>query len=166
MQHLLRYVYEHNSERMELIFDPDSPIGSTRNMRTWYTTRPTIPTVRSQISHMVGDSAWEGFAANLLESSPLVAAYTKNDHLGYQIYYLWNGSRRRFLPDFMIRMANGKTLVLEIKGVDDEQNRAKRSALAAWVEGVNQRGGFGVWAWDVAFEPYQVRDILSQHGAG
>jgi type III restriction enzyme len=166
VQHLLRYLYEHNTERMELIFDPDSPIGSTRNMRTWYTTRPTIPTVRSQISHMVGDSAWEGFAANLLESSPLVAAYAKNDHLGYQIYYLWNGSRRRFLPDFLIRMANGKTLVLEIKGVDDEQNRAKRSALAAWIEGVNQRGGFGVWAWDVALEPYQVRDILTRHGAG
>ena len=48
---------------MELIFDEDAPIGSTRQMRTWYTTRPTIPTVKSQVSHVVGDSAWEGFAA-------------------------------------------------------------------------------------------------------
>jgi type III restriction enzyme len=165
VQHLLRYVYEHNSERMELIFDEDAPIGSTRQMRTWYTTKPTIPTVRSQISHVVGDSAWEGYAANLFERSDAVAAYVKNDHLGFQIHYLWNGARRRYLPDFLIRLTNGKTLILEIKGIDDDQNRAKRSALAAWVEGVNQKGGFGRWAWDVAFEPSQIQDVIAGHAA-
>jgi len=53
---------------------------------------------------------------------------------------------------------------LDIKGVDDDQNRAKRSALDAWVKGVNQKGGFGTWAWDVAFEPHQIQDILAAHG--
>ncbi len=165
VQHLLRHVYEHNSERMELIFDADAPIGSTRQMRTWYTTRPTIPTVKSQVSHVVGDSTWEGYAANLFERSEAVASYVKNDHLGFQIHYLWNGSRRRFIPDFIVRLTNGKTLVLEIKGVDDDQNRAKRSALAAWVEGVNQKGGFGRWVWDVAFEPSQIQDVITKHGS-
>jgi len=56
------------------------------------------PTVRSQISHMVADSAWEQFAANLLETSPLVDAYAKNDHLGFQVHYLWNGAKRRYIP--------------------------------------------------------------------
>ena len=77
---------------------------------------------------------------------------------------MWNGAKRRFIPDFLIRLANGKTLVLEIKGIDDDQNRAKRSALDAWVKGVNQKGGFGVWTWDVAFEPHQIQDILAAHG--
>ncbi len=163
VQHLLRHVYEHNSERMELIFDADAPIGSTRQMRTWYTTRPTIPTMKSQVSHVVGDSTWEGYAANLFERSEAVSSYVKNDHLGFQIHYLWNGSRRRFIPDFIVRLTNGKTLVLEIKGVDDDQNRAKRSALAAWVEGVNQKGGFGRWVCDVVFEPHQIQDLLSRH---
>ena len=163
VQHLLRHVYEHNSERMELIFDADAPIGSTRQMRTWYTTRPTIPTVKSQVSHVVGDSTWEGYAANLFERCEAVASYVKNDHLGFQIHYLWNGSRRRFIPDFIVRLSNGKTLVLEIKGVDDDQNRAKRSALAAWVEGVNQKGGFGRWSWDVVFEPNQIQDTIARH---
>jgi len=54
-------------------------------------------------------------------------------------------------------------LVLEIKGVDDDQNRAKRSALAAWVEGVNQKGGFGRWSWDVVFEPNQIQDTIARH---
>lgn len=163
VQHLLRHVYESNSERMEPIFDEEFPIGSTRNMRTWYTTKPNFPTVRSQISHVVGDSSWEGHAANVFETSPLVEAYAKNDHLGFQVYYLWNGARRRFIPDFLVRLTNAKTLVLEIKGEDSEQNKAKRAALGAWVDGVNQKGGFGQWCWDVAFEPAQVLDIIASH---
>lgn len=164
--HLLRYVDEHNAERMELIFDEGAPIGSTRDMRTWYTTRPTIETVKSQISHVVGDSAWEGHVCNVLETSSLVSAYAKNDHLGFQIYYMWRGSRRRFIPDFLVRLRNGVTLVLEIKGVDDDQNRAKRAALSAWVQGVNQRGGFGLWAADVLFDPALVQDLLHSHAVG
>ena len=160
VEYLLRYVYEQNTERVELIFDEDAPIGSTRYMRTWYTTKPNLPTVRSQISHVVGDSAWEGHAANVFETSNNVVSYVKNDHLGFQIYYMWNGSRRRFLPDFLVRLKNGKTLVLEIKGVDDDQNRAKRAALATWVQGVNQKGGFGVWTQAVAFAPSQIPDLL------
>ncbi|MDP1690676.1 MAG: hypothetical protein Q8L49_01715 [Burkholderiaceae bacterium] len=88
----------------------------------------------------------------------------KNDHLGFQVFYLWGGSRRRFVPDFIVRLANGKTLVLEIKGEDSAQNRAKRDALVQWVEAVNAKGGFGAWCWDVAFAPAEVQDILARHG--
>jgi type III restriction enzyme len=114
---------------------------------------------------MVADSAWEQYAANVLESSPLVTSYAKNDHLGFQIYYLWNGARRRYIPDFLIRLTNGKTLVLEIKGEDSEQNRAKRSTLDAWVKGVNAKGGFGEWCWDVAFEPAVILDLVARHAS-
>ena len=164
VQHLLRYLLQQNQERIEPVFDEEFPVGSTRYMRTWYTTKTCQPAQKSQISHVVADGAWEAHAANLLESSPLVQAYAKNDHLGFQVYYMWNGAKRRYIPDFLVRLANGKTLVLEIKGVDDDQNRAKRSALDAWVKGVNQKGGFGTWAWDVAFEPHQIQDILAAHG--
>ena len=165
VQHLLRFVVEQNQERIEPVFDEEFPIGSTRAMRTWYTTKVCHPTQRSQISHMVADSAWEQYGANLLETSKQVAAYAKNDHLGFQIYYLWNGARRRFIPDFLIRLSNGKTLVLEIKGEDSEQNRAKRAALDVWVKGVNSKGGFGAWCWDVAFQPAQIHDIVEKHAA-
>ena len=163
VQHLVRFVREQNFERIEPVFDEEYPIGSTRYMRTWYTTRLCTPTRRSQVSHVVVDSAWEQHAANVLETHRGVDAYAKNDHLGFQIYYLWNGARRRFLPDFLIRLANGKTLVLEIKGEVSEQDRAKRSALDAWVKAVNSKGGFGVWAQDVAFEPAQMQDIIARH---
>jgi len=163
VQHLLRYLLPQNQERIEPVFDPEFPIGSTRDMRTWYTTKACLPAQKSQISHMVADGAWEAHTANVLETSPLVQAYAKNDHLGFQIYYMWNGSKRRFIPDFLIRLTDGKTLVLEIKGIDDDQNRAKRAALEVWVKGINQKGGFGSWSCDVAFQPHQIQDILSHH---
>ena len=163
VQHLLRYVTEQNRERLEPVFDEESPIGSTASMRTWYTTKTCHPARSSQISHMVADSSWEQYAANILDQSSRVTAYAKNDHIGFQVWYLWNGVRRRFIPDFLVRLTNGKTLVLEIKGEDSEQNKAKREALGMWVRAVNERGGFGVWCWDVAFEPVQMQDILTKH---
>ncbi|MGY0619874.1 DEAD/DEAH box helicase family protein [Lysobacter sp. A378] len=163
VQHLLRYLIEQNQERIEPVFDEEYPIGSTRYMRTWYTTRACQAAQKSQISHMVADGAWEAHAANVLETSKLVQSYAKNDHLGFQVYYMWNGAKRRYIPDFLLRLSNGKTLALEIKGEDSEQNKAKRSALDTWVKGVNQKGGFGVWCWDVAFEPHQIQDILATH---
>ena len=165
VQHLVRHVHEQNQERLEPVFDEEAPIGSTRNMRTWYSTKPCLPTVKSQISHMLADSAWEQHAANMLEMSDQVAAYAKNDHLGFQLYYLWNGVRRRYLPDFLIRLGNGKTLILEIKGEDSEQNRAKRAALDVWVQAVNGKGGFGLWCCDVVFEPAQMQDVLIHHSS-
>ena len=52
--------------------------------------------------------------------------------------------------------------MLEIKGEDSEQNRAKRAALDVWVKAVNAKGGFGKWCWDVAFQPAQIQDILQK----
>lgn len=160
VQHVLRYLIEQNSERFEPVFDESFPLGSTRYMRTWFTTRTCQPTKKSQISHVVADGAWEAHAANVMEISDLVSAYAKNDHLGFHIYYMWSGAKRRYVPDFLVRLVNGRTLVLEIKGEDDDQNRAKRAALDTWVKAVNSRGGFGSWCWDVAFEPSQLHDIL------
>jgi type III restriction enzyme len=163
VQHLLRFVTEQNTTSLAPIYDEENPIGSTGQMRTWYTTKPSTPTIRSHISHVVGDSAWEQYAANIFEAHADVTSYAKNDHLGFQIHYLWAGSRRRFVPDFLIKLANGKTLILEIKGEDSPQNRAKRDALAEWIAAVNTVGGFGNWVWGVAFQPAEVHDILAQH---
>lgn len=163
VQHLLRHVSEQNQERLEPVFDEDTPIGSTGRMRTWYTTRIVNPTRKSHISHVVVDGAWEQYTANALENSSLVSAWAKNDHLEFHIYYLWQGARRRYIPDFLIRLSNGRTLVLEVKGQDSEQDRAKRAALATWVSAVNLKGGFGVWCCDVAFQPAEVHDILARH---
>lgn len=165
VQHVLQYVREQNTTSLVPVYDEENPIGSTALMRTWYTTKPNVPTVKSHISHVVGDSAWEQYAANVFEHDRTndVISYAKNDHLGFQIHYMWQGSKRRFIPDFIVKLANGKMLALEIKGEDSPQNKAKRDALAEWVLAVNAAGGFGTWIWDVAFEPSHVHDIIIHH---
>lgn len=163
VQHLMRFVSEQNTTALAPVFDAEHPIGSTGQMRPWYTTKPAVSTVKSHISHVVGDSAWEQHAANVFETRDEVTAYAKNDHLGFHVFYLWEGSRRRYVPDFIVRLANGTMLALEIKGVDSPQNKAKRAALAEWVRAVNQAGGFGAWAADVAFEPARIIDVILKH---
>ena len=112
---------------------------------------------------MVFDSTWEKAVADLLETSECVVTYAKNEHLGFRVHYLWNGSTRRYIPDFLVRLTSGKTLVLEVKGEDSEQNQAKRTAMEAWVGAVNAKGGFGVWSSDVASEMAMLRDVLAHH---
>jgi len=53
--------------------------------------------------------------------------------------------------------------VLEVKGQDSEQNRAKRAAMDVWIKAVNEQGGFGSWCFDTVFDPSLVRDVISAH---
>ena len=78
-----------------------------------------------------------------LEHNPSVTAWVKNDHLGFEILYIYNGVVRKYRPDFIIRMDSGVHVVLEVKEQDSDENRTKRRFLAEWVEAVNAHGGFG-----------------------
>lgn len=91
--------------------------------------------MRSQISHMLADSAWEQHVANLLETSPLVEAYAKNDHLGFQVYYMWNGAKRRYIPDFLIRLTMVRAAVRRRRRFQS----SGRDAYQAWVGSSNSK---------------------------
>ncbi|RJP40422.1 MAG: type III restriction endonuclease subunit R [Desulfobacteraceae bacterium] len=158
--HVNRFVEMQNIESLSPCFDQEFPIGSTGFMRTWYTTKFCAPTKKSQISHVVYDSTWEKAVADFCERSSRVAAWAKNDHLNFKIRYLYRGSGRNFIPDYLIRLDTGKTLVLEVKGQDSEQNKAKRAAMRTWIQAVNEHGGFGKWAFDVVFEPAKIPDAV------
>lgn len=161
--HVHRFVTEQNVERLAAVFDESRPIGSTAQMRPWLTTKPCQPTRHSQISHAVHDSVWEKAVVDICEKRKFVAAWAKNDHLDFTVRYLWKGSTRNFVPDYLIRFTNGKTLVLEVKGQDSEQNKAKRSAMQTWVKTINEQGGFGQWCFDVVFDPAKIMDVISSH---
>ena len=68
-----------------------------------------------------------------------------------------------FRPDFLVRLTNGKILVLEVKGQDNNQNKTKRDFLAEWVNAVNGHGGFGSWASDVSRNAKDAASILERH---
>jgi type III restriction enzyme len=163
--HVSRFVHLQNQEKLAVCFDQEYPIGSTGFMRTWFTTKHCCPTEKSQISHAVYDSTWEKAVADLCEREPSVQAWAKNDHLNLKIRYLYRGASRNFIPDYLIRFANGKTLILEVKGLDSEQNKAKRAAIQTWIDAVNEQGGFGKWDFEVVFEPAKIRDVIMAQAA-
>jgi type III restriction enzyme len=134
-------------------------------MIPWYTGKPCWATERSHINFCVFDSTWEASEAYHLDRSPLVEAWVKNDHLGFEILYLFNGVVQKYRPDFLIRLTSGATLVLEVKGQDSQQNQAKRQALGEWVDAVNAHGGFGRWASAVSYDPADIADILAAHAS-
>jgi type III restriction enzyme len=136
-------------------------------MRPWFTSRPCQPTTRSHISHCVYDSTWESAEAFWLDhdsADKTVIAWAKNDHLGFDVRYVFEGGVSKYWPDFLIRLRNGKTLVLEVKGKNRPRDIAKRAAMRDWVEAVNADGRFGQWCCDVSFTPGDVIDILARHG--
>ena len=166
VEHLMRYVVEQNEESLELIYDEECPIGSTSNMRTWYTTKPCQPTTKSQINSVVVDAGWEAHVANVIESPSMgnyIEAYAKNDHLGFFVYYMWNGSKRKYIPDYLIKLINGKTLLLEVKGQITEQEEAKWSATRKLMTAINSKKAFGKWEFDVVTEMAKVHDVILKH---
>jgi type III restriction enzyme len=163
VQHIWEIIRFENTQTLELVIDTDRPIRSTGDMMTWYTARPWEYTVKSHINRCVFDSTWEASEAFELERNNKVAAWVKNDHLGFAIYYTYQGVVHTFYPDYLIRLTNGNYLVLEVKGKEDQQNRSKREFLDEWVKAVNAHGGFGIWGWDVSRNPADVSDILLKH---
>ncbi|WP_058868415.1 BPTD_3080 family restriction endonuclease [Chloracidobacterium thermophilum] len=163
VQHVWGAVRQENTERLTPVFDRDHPIRSTGEMRTWYTGKPCARTKKSHINVCVYDSTWEASDAFALEDSEVVSAWVKNDHLGFEVVYIYNGVVRKYRPDFIVRLKSGEMLILETKGQDTEQDRVKRHYLDEWVQAVNAHGGFGHWRWAVAHHPGEIRDILIQH---
>ena len=103
-------------------FDSSGP--SQHGEWLWHTGRPWTDTERSHINRCVFDSAWEASEAFALDRHLDVVAWAKNDHLGFEIVYVFDGVVRKYRPDFLMKLKTGTTLVLEVKGQDSPQNQA------------------------------------------
>jgi type III restriction enzyme len=164
VQHILDAIRFENTEKLEPVFDRDRPIRSTGDMGTWYTGRPCERAKRSHINFCVYDSAWEASEAFELDRNANVEAWVKNDHLGFEVLYVYRGVVRKYRPDFLIRLVSGDYLILEVKGRDGEQDQVKRRFLDEWVKAVNDQAGFGHWNWEVSKNPADLPDILGRLG--
>ena len=164
VQHMWESISGENTESLVPVFDTERPIVSTGDMRTWYTGRPCEYTKRSHVNFCVYDSTWESADAFQLDRHENVDAWVKNDHLGFEVLYVYKGVVHKYRPDFVIRLKRGNFLVLETKGQDSDQDKTKREFLDKWVKAVNEHGGFGSWRWAVAQKPGDVVDILTRNG--
>lgn len=162
VQHIWDAVRQENTERLVPVFDRDHPIRSTEEMRTWYTGKPCARTRRSHVNVCVYDSTWEASDAFALDESDAVASWAKNDHLGFEVLYIYRGVVRKYRPDFLVRLASGDMLILETKGENTDQDKVKRSYLNQWVEAVNAHGGFGKWACAQTSSPGEILQVLAE----
>ncbi len=141
------------------------PIGSTGEVN-FKTTRSCCGTQRSHLNQVVLDTAtWEQSAAFRLEQasqdSGPVAFYARNDHLECTVPYEYLGASHVYLPDYLVRLKNGQTLILEIKGFEDDQTKAKHQAARRWVSAVNNWGTLGTWGFHVCRNPQVLGQELA-----
>jgi type III restriction enzyme len=135
------------------------PIGSTADVN-FKTVRPCFATDWSHINQVVADTAtWESSAAFRIEQADMV--YARNDHMGLFIPYQYQGVDHSYEPDYLVQLKPGITLVLEIKGYEDDESKAKHDAAKRWLAAVNNWGQLGSWAFHVNRNPQTLGNELS-----
>lgn len=161
IQHIWGAIKETNQETITPIFDPNKPIRSTADMAVWYTSKPCHPARKSQVNFCVYDSTWEASDTFQLDREDLpVETWVKNDHLGFEILYIYEGVVRKYRPDFLVKFPGNNFLIIETKGQDSPQVRAKKKAAEEWVKAVNEYGGFGEWSYKISWEPKALESLL------
>jgi type III restriction enzyme len=135
------------------ILNRHQPAGSTADV-SFKTTRTCYPTQKSHINQAVLDTlSWEGSATFRLEQSPVVRSYARNDQLGLTVPYEYQGVAHVYEPDFLVKLVNGLNVLLEVKGFEDDQTKAKHTAARRWASAVNHWGGLGRWRFHVCRNP-------------
>ena len=137
------------------VLDPYNPAGSTAHVR--FTTsrelRWRTAAARCHVNWAVCDSEWEAELCRVVEAHPRVRAWVKNHGLGLEVPYRRGAEARRYRPDFIALVDDGRgpddllRLVVEVKGYRREDARDKKKTMDAyWIPGVNHLGSFGRWA--------------------
>jgi type III restriction enzyme len=150
-------------KRIKAILDPYNPRGSTRHVsfNTSKSVRMSDPG-KSHVNAVVCDSDWEAELARVIERNPHVLSYVKNQGLNFEIPWLDGSRPRKYLPDFIVRLDDGReeplNLVLEVKGFRGADAQLKATTMQTlWVPGVNNLGTHGRWAFEEFREPHEMQ---------
>ncbi len=144
-----------DQKAIKAIADPYNPVGSTRYVRftTSRTDRWSTAADRCHINWAILDSDWEAEFCRVAEQHPRVRSYVKNHNLGFEVPYRFQSENRRYFPDFILRVDDGKgdddllNLVVEVKGYRGEDAKEKKLTMdTLWIPGVNNLGTMGRWA--------------------
>jgi type III restriction enzyme len=146
---------------------PRIPLGAAGRGATGYvdfhTTKPICPAAKCHLNAMVADTEkWEQSAGFVLDTHPAVARWVKNEHLGLRIPYRKHGVPANYLPDFIVVLETGLTLLTEVKGryADDADLKAK--AAQRWVAAVNRTREYGTWRYLVITDPPKLMQELDK----
>lgn len=142
------------------------PIGSTCYV-DFTTSKGVWTTEKSHLNYLVLDSGWEAKLGQVLDSMPEVVSYAKNQGLGFKIPYVFEGTSRNYLPDFLVRVDRGlggnmpNTLVIEVTGEQKKEKAVKvDTARRLWVPAVNNDGRFGRWFFLEVTDPWDAENLI------
>ena len=150
---------------VKAVLDPYNPTGSTRHVsfNTSKKTRWETDARRCHVNWAVCDSDWEAEFCRVVESHPRVLSYVKNQNLGLEVPYRMGPEARRYIPDFIVLVDDGRGkddplhLVVEIKGYRREDAKEKKATMDTyWVPGVNNLGTYGRWAFAELADVYEM----------
>lgn len=159
---------------IQAVLDPYNPTGSTAHVSftTSKTDRWQTDPRRCHLNWVILDSDWEAEFCRVAEAHPRVLAYVKNHNLGLEVPYRFGSSMRRYLPDFIVLVDDGRGaddplhLVVEIKGYRGEDAKEKKTTMDSyWVPGVNNLGRYGRWAFVEFTDVWTIQDDFSQQVA-
>jgi len=172
----IRWQVGHRKRIVLPMFRQGDTTGSTDQV-DFFTTRDVYPAdaARCHVNFVVLDgpagNTWESAMAQVLETMPQVAAYVKNDHLGFAIPYTIQGRGHDYYPDFLVRLKPRededpvRTLIVEVSGGLKKAGPTQEKASTArdlWVPAVNNHGGFGIWGYCELRDPATFRVGLGQ----
>ncbi|VFU10484.1 BPTD_3080 family restriction endonuclease [Methylocella tundrae] len=148
---------------VKAILDAYNPTGSTAhvNFTTSKETRWQTDPRKCHINWVICDSDWEAEFCRVAEAHPKVRAYVKNQNLGLEAPYLMGSTPRKYIPDFIVQVNDGRddplNLIVEIKGYRGEDAKEKANTMRAyWVPGVNNLEKFGRWAFAEFTAIYEI----------
>ena len=160
---------KYGERSIKALLDSYNPTGSTKNVN-FTTSRSGLWTTdarRSHVNLVVLDSDWEAEFCRVVESHPSVRTYVKNHNLGLEVPYLYGSIPRRYIPDFILLVDDGREdplhLVVEIKGFRGEDAKEKKNTMEAyWLPGVNALGDYGRWAFAEFTDAFDIEPGLRQ----
>ncbi len=150
---------------IKAVLDPYNPDGSTMHVRfiTSKILRRQTDARRCHVNWVACDSNWEAEFCRVVESHPQVRAYVKNHGLGLEAPYRYGSESRRYRPDFIVRLDDGRGdenplhVIVEIKGYRQEDAKEKKGTMDAyWVPGVNHLGTYGRWAFAEFTDVFEI----------
>ena len=95
---------------------------------------------KSVFNRVIGDSQLELLFASFLEDCPDVVSYAKNYFaVHFKLDYVnADGNISNYYPDFLVKLADARTVIVETKGLEDMDVPLKMQRLHQWCEDVNR----------------------------
>jgi type III restriction enzyme len=161
------YIQTEESGFVLALTDPFNPAGSTNHVN-FFTTKDsrweTDPR-KCPVNYAILDSGWEGEFCRVVESHPKVLRYVKNQGLGLEIPYTYQGEPHTYVPDFIVWVDDGRgeadplQLIVEIKGYRGDAVQAKHQTIKDyWVPGVNALKAYGRWAFAEFTDVFEMEE--------